>query len=158
MQWRRDFPFGRRSIRVEEETFRLADYRRFLARNRDEINRFQGRRQAAFEAERAEWERGDEFARAEQLASEAEAGAARPSIVVPEGSEIVEAPLSGVVWKTLVKEGDRIQKGAAVVSIEAMKMQCEVVTHASGVVRAVYAQAGQAIAAGAPILAIQAEQ
>jgi urea carboxylase len=158
MDWRRDFPFGRRSLRVEEETFRLADYRRFLADNRSDIDQFQHRRQAAFEAERAEWERRDEFTRAEQLASDAEAGGAQQRIVVPEGSEIVEAPLSGVVWKTLVNEGDRIQKGAAVVSIEAMKMQCEVATHTSGVVRAVYAQAGQPIAAGAPILAIEAEQ
>ena len=157
MQWRRDFPFGRRSIRVEEETFRLAEYRRFLADNRAAIDQFQHRRQSAFEAERAEWERRNEFARAEQLASDADAGAVNPRIVVPEGSEIVEAPLSGVVWKTLVKVGDHIHKGAAVVSIEAMKMQCEVATHASGVVRAVYAQDGQPIAAGAPILAITAD-
>jgi urea carboxylase len=158
MQWRRDFPFGRRQIAVEEETFRLADYRRFLAEHAADIARFQARRQAAFEGERAEWERRDEFARAEQLASQDEAvpGAAR--IVVPEGSELVEAPLSGIVWKTLVKEGDRVHKGAAVVSIEAMKMQCDVASHTSGVVRAVYVQASQAVSAGAPILAIEPEQ
>ena len=158
MQWRRDFPFGRRSIRVEEETFRLADYRRFLAANRADIDRFQNRRQAAFEAERADWERHDEFARAEQLANAAEAAATPQRIVVPEGSEVVESPLGGVVWKVFVKEGDPIVKGAPVVSIEAMKMQCEVAAHASGVVRAVYAQAAQAIDAGAPILAIEPDR
>jgi len=158
MQWRRDFPFGRRAIRVEEETFRLADYRRFLAENRADIERFQGHRQAAFEAERADWERHDEFARAEQLASAADAAAAPRHVVVPEGCEIVESPLGGVVWKTLVKDGDRLIKGAAVASIEAMKMQCEVATHTSGVVRAVYVQAAQPIGAGAPILAIEPDR
>jgi len=157
MAWRRDFPFGRRRIEITEETFRLADYRRFLADNHTDIAGFQARRQAAFEAERAEWERRDEFARAEQLASAADAAAAPRSIVVPEGCELVESPLSGVVWKPLVQVGDRVHKGATVAVIEAMKMQCEVASHAGGVVRAVYVQPAQAIGAGAPVIAIEPE-
>ena len=158
MQWRRDFPFGRRRITIEEESFRLADYRRFLADNHADIAQFQARRQAAFEAERAEWERRDEFSRAEQLASEGAAAPSAARIHVPEGSELVEAPLSGIVWKTLVKAGDRVRKGAAVVSIEAMKMQCDVASHTDGIVREIYVQASQPVSAGAPILAIEPER
>ncbi len=157
MQWRRDFPFGRRRIRIDEETFRLDDYRRFLAAERADIERFQHRRQAAFEAERAQWEQRDEFARAEQLASAADAEPAAGRVIVPEGSELVESALNGVVWKVAVQVGDRVLKGAAVVSIEAMKMQCDVASPATGVVRAVYVQAGQAVGAGAPLLAIDAD-
>jgi urea carboxylase len=155
MQWRRDFPFGRRQIAIEEDTFRLDDYRRFLADQHVDIERFQLRRQAAFEAERAQWEQRDEFSRAAQLASEGDAGPGTPRIVVPEGSEIVEAPLSGIVWKTLVKAGDRVIKGTAVVAIEAMKMQCDVTSQTDGVVREVYVQPAQAVSAGAPLLAIE---
>ena len=32
-EWRRDFPLGRREIRIDEETFRLSDYRRMMADN-----------------------------------------------------------------------------------------------------------------------------
>ena len=49
---RRDFPLGRYDIAVEEKTFRLSDYRKLLADNRQSIDAFQSRRQAAFEAER----------------------------------------------------------------------------------------------------------
>ena len=154
-EWRRDFPFGRRQIRVEEETFRLDEYRRFLADARPGIERFQQQRQAAFEAERADWERRDEFSRAERLASDADARPVLARAVVPEGSELVESPLNGVVWKTLVQAGERVHKGAAVMSIEAMKMQCDVASPVTGVVRAVYVQAAQAVSAGAPLLAVE---
>jgi urea carboxylase len=156
-QWRRDFPFGRRQITIEEETFRLDDYRRFLATEAASIGAFQQRRQAAFEAERADWERRDEFSRAEQIANDAEAHPPAVRVVVPEGSELVEAPLNGVVWKTLVQVGDRVAKGAALVSIEAMKMQSDVASPAAGVVRAVYVEAAQMVSAGAPLLAIEAD-
>src|SRR3546814_17565073 len=47
-EWRRDFPSGRRSIRIEPSEFRLADYPAFLAGNADAIPAFAARRQAAF--------------------------------------------------------------------------------------------------------------
>jgi urea carboxylase len=153
--WRRDFPYGRRRIEVEAQTFRLADYRAFLAANATSIAQFQARRQAAFEAERAQWEAQNEFARAESLEG-THAGAPAPArIVAPEGAELIEAPLSGVVWKTEVQPGARVEKGAVLVSIEAMKMQCDVPSHAGGIVRAVYVQPGQAVQAGAPIVALE---
>ncbi len=155
--WRRDFPFGRRQLRIEEATFRLDEYRTFLARHREDIERFQARRQSAFEAERGQWERMDEFRRADALAAQdpAHAGAAE-SRLPPEGAEFIEAPLNGVVWKVHVRAGDRVEQGSLLASIEAMKMQCEVRSEHAGLVREVYAGAAQAIEAGAPLLAIEA--
>jgi len=154
-QWRRDFPFGRRRIEVEAQTFRLADYRAFLSANQDSIARFQSQRQAAFEAERAQWEAQNEFARAEALEGTQASAVPAARIVAPEGTELVEAPLSGIVWKTAVRVGERVEKGALLVSIEAMKMQCDVPSHAAGIVRAVYVQPGLAVQAGAPIIALE---
>ena len=56
-EWRRDFPLGRRELRIEHETFRLRDYRAFLAGRRTEIEAFQGRRQAARSWSKAAWRR-----------------------------------------------------------------------------------------------------
>jgi len=154
VEWRRDFPLGRRQIRIEEETFRLSDYRRMLAENADGIEAFQATRQAAFDAERADWEAKGEFARVEALSSVADDGVDAVTITVPEGSDLVEAPLGGNVWKVLVEPGQRVEAGAVIAVIEAMKAECDVNSPAAGVVTAVYAQPAQAIAAGAPIVAI----
>jgi len=154
-EWRRDFPLGRREIDIEHHTFRLADYRSFLAENAQSIETFQVTRQAAFDAERADWQARGEFDRVAALTEEAGAGAAAEAIVVPQGAELVEAPLGGSVWKMLVKPGDRVEKGAVIAIIEAMKTECDVASPEAGVVRAVYAAERQAIAAGAPMIALE---
>ena len=154
-EWRRDFPLGRREIEIEAETFRLKDYRAFLAANHDGIDAFQVRRQAAFDEERAAWERQGEFARVEALSSVDEGSADAGPVDVPDGAEVIEAPLGGSVWKVLVQPGDRVEKGAVIAVIEAMKTECDINSPASGVVRRVYAEERQAIAPGAPIIALE---
>jgi urea carboxylase len=155
VEWRRDFPLGRRSITIDEETFRLADYRRFLAENASDIERFQATRQAAFDAERADWEARGEFARIEALSADDAGPAAAVAIEAPAGADLIEAPLGGSVWKMLVRPGDRVEKGAVIAVIEAMKTECDVPSPAAGVVRAVYAEERQAIAPGAPMIALE---
>lgn len=153
-EWRRDFPSGRKQIEIEADVFRLADYRRFLAENASAIAQFQADRQAAFEAERTRWENEREFERVDALNQvDAQAGQA-PAIAIPPGSHIVEAPLSGIAWKVAVAPGDRVEKGAVLASIEAMKMQCDVASPQAGTVRAVYVETGQSVGAGAPMVAI----
>ncbi|MFN3521784.1 MAG: urea carboxylase [Phenylobacterium sp.] len=155
VEWRRDFPLGRREIRIEADTFRLSDYRRFLEDNAEDIARFQSARQAAFDAERADWEARGEFARLEALAGADDAAAEAVAIEAPEGADLIEAPLGGSVWKMLVQPGDRVEKGAIIAVIEAMKTECDVPSPAAGVVRQVYAQERQPIAPGAPMIALE---
>ena len=155
VEWRRDFPLGRREIAVEQETFRLSDYRKFLADNAESIRQFQACREAAFDVERADWQRMGEFDRVAALAQDADAGAAAEAVEVPPGAELVEAPLGGSVWKMLVQPGDRVEKGAVIAVIEAMKTECDVASPEAGIVRAVYAAERQAIAAGAPMIALE---
>jgi urea carboxylase len=154
VEWRRDFPLGRRQIRIEDETFRLSDYRKMLAENAKSIEAFQAARQAAFDAERADWETKGEFARVEALSSVADDDGDAVAITVPDGSDLVEAPLGGNVWKVLVEPGQRVEAGAVIAVIEAMKAEVDVNSLTAGVVTAVYAEPAQAIAAGAPIVAI----
>ena len=155
-EWRRDFPLGRRDVRIETETFSLAAYRRFLDGNAAAINTFQAQRQAAFEAEREAWVRDREFSRVEELLQEPLEIAAGAT-AVPAGSEVLEAPLGGNVWKVNVRAGDRVARGAVIAVIEAMKMECDVPAPQAGIVRAVYVQARQAINPGAAIIALQVD-
>ena len=155
-EWRRDFPLGRRDVRIETETFSLATYRRFLDANAPAIETFQAQRQAAFEAEREAWVRNREFSRVEALLQEPSA-VATPAAVVPAGSELLEAPLGGNVWKVNVRPGDRVARGTVIAVIEAMKMECDVPAPQAGIVRAVYVQPRQAINPGAAIIALEAQ-
>jgi urea carboxylase len=153
--WRRDFPHGRRSIHIEETTFRLADYRAFLADNAASIAAFETTRQAAFDAERAAWEASGEFDRVSALLG-ADSGAGEAAAVeVPEGADLIEAPFGGSVWKLLVSPGDTVAEGEVIAVIEAMKMECPFEAPASGTVAAVYIAESQSLHPGAPMLALR---
>jgi len=111
-------------------------------------------RQAAFDRERAEWEASGEFARAEALIEVAAPGAEQASVEVPDGCILVESPLGGSLWRMLARPGDRVEKGAVIAVIEAMKAECDVTSPQAGVVAQVYAQEGQSIAPGAALIAL----
>ncbi len=155
VEWRRDFPNGRRSIKIEESEFRLADYRAFLVQNADAIAEFEARRQAAFNSERTEWQRIGELDRATDLAEKDVPEAA--AIELPEGADVVEAPFGGSVWKLLVAAGDEVKSGDTIAIIEAMKMEYAVESPTAGTIAAVYVQERQAVQPGAPMLALKAE-
>lgn len=152
-EWRRDFPSGRRSIRIEPSEFRLAVYRRYLDENAEAIAAFEARRQAAFEAERADWQARGEFDRVSALA-DADVPA-ETAIAVPEGADVVEAPFGGSVWKLLVAPGDDVQAGDTIAVLESMKMECPVVSPGAGRVVALYVTEKQALQPGAPIFALE---
>ncbi|HSF13003.1 MAG TPA: 5-oxoprolinase/urea amidolyase family protein, partial [Erythrobacter sp.] len=154
-EWRRDFPHGRRSLRIDDSEFRLADYRAFLSANAESIAAFEATRQAAFDAERAAWEASGEFDRVSDLLS-ADAGAGETAAVeVPAGTDLIEAPFGGSVWKLNVAPGDLVTEGDIIAVIEAMKMECPFEAPASGTVEAVYIAESQSLQPGAPMLALR---
>ena len=58
-----------------------------LADNADSIEAFKATREAAFDAERADWEAKGEFARVEALSNVADDTGDATAIVAPEGSD-----------------------------------------------------------------------
>ncbi|PCG14899.1 urea carboxylase [Sphingomonas adhaesiva] len=153
VEWRRDFPSGRRALRIEPSEFRLADYRAFLADNAEDIATFEARRQAAFDAERADWQRRGEFDRVATLTEEDRPPAA--AIEVPAGADVIEAPFGGSVWKLLVAAGDAVEAGDTIAVIEAMKMECPVESPAAGTIAALYIEERQPLQPGSPMLALK---
>ena len=155
VEWRRDFPTGRRSIRVEESEFRLADYRAFLSDNAASISGFEQSRQAAFDEERAAWRRSGEFDRVTDLTAEANGATEAAAIEIPDGAELIEAPFGGSVWKLMVAPGDTVKAGDVIAVIEAMKMECPLESPGSGTVEALYMQERQSLQPGSPLLALR---
>ena len=155
LAWRSDFPLGRRAIRVEETEFRLSEYRAFLAENAEGIRRFQQQRQTAFDTERAEWERRGEFDRVAKLAETDAGEVADVAIDLPEGTELVEAPFGGNLWKLLVSPGEKVSADTNLAIIEAMKMEFAVESPGTGTIEAVYVGERQAIQPGAPMFALR---
>ena len=155
VEWRRDFPLGRRAIAVEETEFRLADYRAFLADNAAGIDAFREQRQAAFDDERADWARRGEFDRVAALSESGADLVQEAAIELPAGTECVEAPFGGVIWKLLVAPGDRVAAGDSLAVIEAMKMEFPVEAPCAGTIEAAYVVERQSIQPGAPMFAFK---
>ena len=59
--FRADFLHGRARLQISDETFRLRDYRRFLADHAPSIAAHKARQQAAFEAERGRWQAAEQI-------------------------------------------------------------------------------------------------
>tara|TARA_R110002111_G_scaffold4160_4_gene24062 strand:- start:14431 stop:17655 length:3225 start_codon:yes stop_codon:yes gene_type:complete len=85
---------------------------------------------------------------------EAEGPEAADTFDIPDGTTALRAPMQAMVQEVQVAVGDQIARGQVVALFEAMKMQHTVLAETGGVVAAVYAQAGQTIAAGTPVLAV----
>ncbi|ADU15266.1 urea carboxylase [Asticcacaulis excentricus] len=154
--WRRDFPLGRRAIKVEDSVFRLKDYRAFLTQEADSISAFQTQREAAFLAEREDWQARGEFDRVAALTADTAIETDNEEIIAPEGSELIESPFGGSIWKMHVKAGDTVERGAIIAVIEAMKTECGIGAPHKGIVRAVYVEEGKPVNPGAPLLALEA--
>lgn len=70
----------------------------------------------------------------------------------PAAAGAVRAPMPGLVVRVLVAEGDRIEAGAGLVVVEAMKMQNQLKSPAAGVVRKIHVQPGAAVEKGAVLV------
>ncbi|MEU9734272.1 urea carboxylase [Streptomyces sp. NPDC048002] len=151
LRLRADIVSGRFVPRIEEGTFSLAEYRRFLDDNAGAIAEFRARQGTAFGAERDAWEAAGEFARAEAVEVVA------PPVVdveVPEGGQLVEAEFTASVWQVNVEKGDRVSAGQQLLALEAMKMESRVPAPADGVVAAVLTQPGSQVEAGTALVVL----
>lgn len=96
------------------------------------------------------------FTAAPAVTPQATAQAAQPATAsAPQGKgEVVTAPLPGVILDIKVKVGDAVKAGQTVAVLEAMKMENEIESTASGTVTAVNAGKGDSVLEGAAIITI----
>ncbi|PTN11248.1 urea carboxylase [Nitrosomonas aestuarii] len=150
---RKDFVTGRFKLRVEEATFSLKQYNRFLQQNGTSIKAFKDGQQAAFEAERERWKISGqtEYVNEDSL----EEADAQSELDMPEGACVVGSHITGTVWKILVKEGQSVTAGDSLVVVESMKMEFSVDATVSGTVRQISCKAGGYVSTGQMLLVIQ---
>jgi urea carboxylase len=155
LEMRDAFPHGKIDIRIEEGSFALRDYERFLAENHSSISEFKSQQQAAFDAERQRWIESGQLGFSSE-ARETGGSAASPSDL-PEGAEAVESHVPGSVWKLAVKPGERVKRGQTLLVVESMKMEIAVEAPADGVVLELLVTEGRAVAPGQRVAVLSAQ-
>lgn len=68
---------------------------------------------------------------------------------------MITAPMPGLILDVMVKVGDRVEQGAMVVRMEAMKMENEIPTPVAGIVKNVAVKKGDSVATGEILLEIE---
>ncbi len=152
---RADFPLGRYRLKIDEHSFSLENYSRFLAGERDSIAAFKARQQAAFDAERSRWAAAGQHVYASD-ATVAEAGP-EAELDLPPGARAIAAHVAGNLWKLEAVEGARVAAGEVLAIIESMKMEFSVTAPCAGRVGKLFCREGSPVAAGQDLLVLVEE-
>jgi urea carboxylase len=153
LEMRAAFPHGRLELKIEEQRFKLADYRRFLAQEAESIAAFRMLQRTAFAEERQRWvDSGQLNFSVEQTDAPLGDGAPRPEWA---GAQIIESGVPGSIWKVLVSAGQRVEKGQTCAIVESMKMEIAVESPIDGVVVEVVTAEGKPIAPGQPVVVVR---
>lgn len=145
---RADVTAGRFAFDITPTTFSVPAHLAMLHQEAEAISTFTAHRNAAFEEERLRW-----AAAGIDVATTVEPPAAPwVDAPVPEGADVVRAPLGGMV-RSVAAPDSMLGHGEVAAVLEAMKMETAVVTTSAGVVREARVAPGDIVAAGA-ILAV----
>ncbi len=152
LKLREDFPQGKFRVDIKEDTFRLRDYRKFLADIAPDAVAFKERQQQAFVEERERWalsgaDDGTTADFVEEDAPEAE-------LTLPEGGHAVDAHVAANVWKVCVTPGQEVVEGETLVILEAMKMEIAIGSPVTGKVEMIRCAEGQMVMPGQTIAVI----
>ncbi len=83
-----------------------------------------------------------------------EAAAPKASNTTAGSGDAVKSPMPGTVLKIAVAVGDKVDAGAPLLVIEAMKMENEITSDKSGTVTQILVQKGQTVETGTPLLVV----
>ncbi|MDR2349986.1 MAG: acetyl-CoA carboxylase biotin carboxyl carrier protein subunit [Deltaproteobacteria bacterium] len=70
-------------------------------------------------------------------------------------AEDILAPMSGNIWKILVKEGDKVSRDDELIIMEAMKMEIPVVATIDGTVKTLLVKEGEPSEADSVLLILE---
>lgn len=68
---------------------------------------------------------------------------------------VVEAHITGTVWKIEVGIGDQVEEGDTVVILESMKMEMPVEAEDPGVVKEIQCEEGQSVSEGDALVVLE---
>ncbi len=151
-KFREDFPQGKVQLKIEETTFRLHDYQKFLETHDATITAFKTNQQNSFEAERKRWEESGQL----NFSAESESAAAVDEQAIPAGCIAVSTHIPGNIWKILVAPGREVKEGDPLVILESMKMEVTIGASRAGKVREVRCVEGRPVNAGETLVVLEA--
>lgn len=154
LQYREDFLRGKFKVEIEETTFNLGEYKKFLEEIKESSKAFKDHQEASFEVERQRWkEQGlDEFV------SEHHEAAAIVEEELAEGCEAVRTNIPGSVWKVLVQEGEEVKEGQELMILESMKMEFPITSEFTGQAQKLYLSPGDQVSAGQLAVSIKVKE
>lgn len=154
LQYRDDFLRGKFKVEIEETTFNLGEYKKYLESIKESAAKFKAHQEASFEAERQRWiEQG-----LDHFVSETEETNTHEDEVLPDDCEAINATIPGSVWKVLVNENDEVKKGQQIAVLESMKMEFPIEAEFDGIIKKVYVKSSQQVDAGQMIAAIKSKE
>jgi oxaloacetate decarboxylase alpha subunit len=78
-----------------------------------------------------------------------------PSIASAVGAgKVIEAPLGGNIFRTMVSEGESVEADSTVLILEAMKMETEIKSPSAGVIVKIFVKPGDSVKPGTPLFEI----
>jgi len=72
------------------------------------------------------------------------------------GGGVIKSVMPGIVVQVLVKEGEKVEKGQALLVLEAMKMQNEIAAPTDAVVKQIHVAEREAVGSGARLVTLAA--
>ncbi len=154
LKYRDDFLRGEFDIEIEETSFNLGDYKKYLESIKESAAEFKAHQEESFEAERQRWrEQG-----LDHFISESNESISMETLQIPEDCEGVNATIPGSVWKILVEEGETVEKGQKIFVLESMKMEFPVETDYSGKIEKIFIKLGEQIDAGQVLAAVRVKE
>jgi urea carboxylase len=156
LKMREDFVDGRFQLKIEETTFSLKEYNRYLKTNDQAISAFRNTQRTAFAAERERWKANAQADYATDL-TVAEAGT-DSELDLPPGSRALAAHVAGNVWAIPAEIGSKVKQGDTLVVIESMKMEIAVLAPCDGEIIQMHCRVGGQVSAGQDLLVIQIDE
>lgn len=152
LQMRKDFIAGKFHVRIEESSFDILEYEKFLRDNADSIEAFETSRKQAFEEEKERWIATGQFT------FESHSAEATPEIeaTLAEGEEGVYSPVAGSLWKLIVdRAGTRVKAGETLAVLESMKTEIPVVATEDCEITQIFAKPSAEIRSGQCLFAVK---
>jgi urea carboxylase len=153
LDMRKGFQQGKTVVRIEETTFDLGAYDKWLKENEESIDSFKAKQKIAFDEEVEYWKQ-EGF---NKITEDDVKPVKSEEVIIPEDHEGVYSMINGSVWKFLVEPGQEVKKEDPLLILEAMKMEFTIHSPYSGIVSEIQCQQGKQVAAGDLLLTIQVE-
>jgi len=148
---RERFPHGLYELKVEETTFNLAEYQKFLDSISTEAAAFKKHQKEAFNAERERWKAAGLLA----VVDPPDVVEETTTATVAEGCEGVSSPVTASIFQIAVTKGQHVAVDEKLIVLDAMKTEIVIASHVAGTVEEIHCSPGALVNSGQLLVSIR---